>query len=916
MAQPITVIIQAKDSTGQTIQKVNKNLGGIGDTVKKLATGLGGLMAFKSTLETVFDAAEIDNTRKTFARLVEETGDKMPRALDKLRSATRGMVSDAELMKSANQFLVMGLADSTEEASKFAEMATQLGRAMGKDAVPAMADFASMLANQSIPRLDTFGISSGRVRESIEAQMKANAELTREQAFLNAVLKEGGAAMERVGEQGEGAAAGLARTRASAANLRDEIGSRLLKLLSPLMSGLDSILVPASALAQVFSPGGILLSGLGALPAIMAKVSTAASTMKAAIVATDLLALLGQLSLFALPAAAMIIEAKFILTPPSAPEDIERITRAMEEARKEGDQLSKNAAGNYAARMYGFRDSFLDTAQAIDQMDESMNVVGGGLQSLLPIVETNVDKIRDAYRRNLMYMDDDTAAFLGDAVAGTRQAAAEIASSLGTSWYTPEGQENMAALQGDYEALHTSLVEITWQSAQERMAAEAALVAKQKDLNKEFYQISKSGIAELLKNETTIQDKRTAEAAKYAEKMADIAKEEAEARASAYADLGKIQGKAQEDILKATESTERQISRLTGKNSAERAAELRQDLSYRISDITREAGEETTTIQRNAAAQSASRIAAAKDARSEEEARHKVVMAELEEEAQKVLLTSTIQMLANRQYADGTNALQKIMGENVDTAAAFFDIFEGGQGTITSEQWQKLSQAIALLGTKQAESGVQAGKNVTFAQQWLKQAADEVRKNRELAYNLAATDQNWGDVNESMDDNIDKIAGIEEGASDMAVEMRYTAYSMASDYDLLDSRAITHEGYVRDIIAAYLDLGAAVPAPAPYTPGGPIPGEPQPTPYPIPTPYPYPRPYAYGGMVPGPVGAPQRATVHGGEGIFTPEQLRALPMAGGGVHFHGCTFEGISQGYVEQVFNEWTIGQALRGMRW
>jgi hypothetical protein len=89
------------------------------------------------------------------------------------------MVSDAELMKSANQFLVMGLADSTEEASKFAEMATQLGRAMGKEAVPAMADFAAMLANQSIPRLDTFGISSGNVRQSIEAQMKANSELTR-----------------------------------------------------------------------------------------------------------------------------------------------------------------------------------------------------------------------------------------------------------------------------------------------------------------------------------------------------------------------------------------------------------------------------------------------------------------------------------------------------------------------------------------------------------------------------------------------------------------------------------------------------------------------------------------------------------------------------------------------------------------
>lgn len=40
--------------------------------------------------------------------------------------------------------------------------------------------------------------------------------------------------------------------------------------------------------------------------------------------------------------------------------------------------------------------------------------------------------------------------------------------------------------------------------------------------------------------------------------------------------------------------------------------------------------------------------------------------------------------------------------------------------------------------------------------------------------------------------------------------------------------------------------------------------------------------FADGGVVPGPIGAPQLAMVHGGEAVFNPDQLRALAAGGGG----------------------------------
>jgi len=183
----------------------------------------------------VGDAVGLQAVTNTFDALTASIGTDAVTAVGQLREATRGMVSDADLMQAGNKFFAMGLADTAEGAAELAEVATQLGMAMGEDATSSMENFALMMANQSIPRLDSFGISSGKVRERIEELMAETEGLTREQAFNQAVMEQAQITMAKVGEQGGGAAGSMARIKTTIANLRMEIGQYFLPIAEKVL---------------------------------------------------------------------------------------------------------------------------------------------------------------------------------------------------------------------------------------------------------------------------------------------------------------------------------------------------------------------------------------------------------------------------------------------------------------------------------------------------------------------------------------------------------------------------------------------------------------------------------------------------------------------------------------------------------
>jgi phage-related protein len=198
--------------------------------------------------DLVMEAPKIEAVSNTFANLTDSIGESADAMLGDLQLASRGMVSDFDLMQATNRFMSMGLADSSESAAELTEVATQLASAMGIDATTGMADFAAMLANQSIPRLDNFGISSGVVRERINELMESEEGMTRETAFMTAVMESAQDTMGKIGEQGDSTAAGMARMQASSENLKAGIGEALMPIIESvvgLLTKLAELALPA-----------------------------------------------------------------------------------------------------------------------------------------------------------------------------------------------------------------------------------------------------------------------------------------------------------------------------------------------------------------------------------------------------------------------------------------------------------------------------------------------------------------------------------------------------------------------------------------------------------------------------------------------------------------------------------------------
>lgn len=143
--------------------------------------------------------------------------------LKAMQSATGGALTSVQSMQAASKLLSMGLATNATELENVAHMAVMLG-GNTRTAAQAVDEFALLLANRSVERLDTFGIASGDARVKIDALMKANEGMTRETAFMNVVMEEGAAKVKLLEDAGVKAATSTDQLKASVAELKIELG--------------------------------------------------------------------------------------------------------------------------------------------------------------------------------------------------------------------------------------------------------------------------------------------------------------------------------------------------------------------------------------------------------------------------------------------------------------------------------------------------------------------------------------------------------------------------------------------------------------------------------------------------------------------------------------------------------------------
>lgn len=232
MAREVTVRISATDAFSNVTQRYQREMGQAEAATKRASSAtdqfgkaVQGAVAAIS-IQQVVQFAEgfnllgrnVIQAEAVFERLNGGVAES-ERLLGRLQSATGGVIDNLTLMQGANRFVSMGLGETQQEIARLTELAVKLGAAMGHDATSSIENFGLLLANESILRLDTFGISSARVRERIDELLASGEALNRSEAFRMAVLEIGGDSLTRLGDAAQVGETALAKLQSRLNNL-------------------------------------------------------------------------------------------------------------------------------------------------------------------------------------------------------------------------------------------------------------------------------------------------------------------------------------------------------------------------------------------------------------------------------------------------------------------------------------------------------------------------------------------------------------------------------------------------------------------------------------------------------------------------------------------------------------------------
>tara|TARA_R100000008_G_scaffold47173_1_gene27902 strand:- start:1549 stop:3450 length:1902 start_codon:yes stop_codon:yes gene_type:complete len=168
-------------------------------------------------------------------------------AVDKLKEATNGTLSEFDLFQQANNAMVLGVTKNSDEMAQMFDMAQRLGAALGKDTKLSIESLVTGIGRQSRLMLDNIGIivKSEEAYESYAAQLgKSKDELTdaeKKQAFMNATLD---AAREKLQSLPQEVLTTDQQFQALSASFADAgvaIGEGLMPVIEPLAVGLTTV---------------------------------------------------------------------------------------------------------------------------------------------------------------------------------------------------------------------------------------------------------------------------------------------------------------------------------------------------------------------------------------------------------------------------------------------------------------------------------------------------------------------------------------------------------------------------------------------------------------------------------------------------------------------------------------------------
>lgn len=237
----LEILIRTKKQ-GDDIPKVEKEVENLGkrlnntlDVLNKSAVAAAAAGAtFKKAFDLAKEGAQIQRVEQRLDTLAGTIGTTSDAMLAGLRDATRGAVDDLTLLQGSTTFLNMGFVDSQRGAEDLFQKIVLLKKPT-EETHTAIENFSLMLANQSIERLDSFGISSGVVRTRIDELLKSGQALDRAQAFTMATMEQMDVALQRQGLSADNLGTAYDRLEVKVKNASDQFKVFLAEGLEPVI---------------------------------------------------------------------------------------------------------------------------------------------------------------------------------------------------------------------------------------------------------------------------------------------------------------------------------------------------------------------------------------------------------------------------------------------------------------------------------------------------------------------------------------------------------------------------------------------------------------------------------------------------------------------------------------------------------
>ncbi len=221
-----------------------------------LAGGIAGaLQLIKIDIELARTAANADRTRSAFDSLAASSGRAGSTMLDSMRRASRGMISDSNLVLDANRAMGLGVAQSGEQLGQLLEVARVRSQAAGVSFDFAFERLVTGLGRASPRILDDIllKINETQVNAEYAASIhKTTAELTladKQTALFNQVMKDTAPMIAAASGKAESSADKFEVLGASFDNAKKAAGDFFLALgANDALDGMNQIIITATKL--------------------------------------------------------------------------------------------------------------------------------------------------------------------------------------------------------------------------------------------------------------------------------------------------------------------------------------------------------------------------------------------------------------------------------------------------------------------------------------------------------------------------------------------------------------------------------------------------------------------------------------------------------------------------------------------